>query len=533
MQKHPHRNYLFVAVSTITLLCLGNFIAVASSNETRFEISVLGTYQSGIFDGSGAEIAAYDRRSKRLFVTNAQENTVDVLNISNPRQPRLDAKINLAPYGALPHSVAINNRGVVAVAVENAIKTNPGVVVFFNRSGVFLRQLTVGALPDMLTFTSDGRRLLVANEGEPNDDYSVDPEGSVSIVKTAGGPKKIRNLNQSDVQTVDFKKITPANIDPRIRIYGPRASIAQDLEPEHITVSEDDNTAFVSLQENNAIAVIDIKSAQITKLLSLGSKDHRIVPLDASNKDDTINIQNWPVHGMYQPDSIATYEAFGHTFIVTANEGDSRDYDGFNEEKRVAEVTLDPTAFPDAAFLQREENIGRLKITRMNGDIDNDGDFDKLFSYGGRSFSIWSKEGFLVYDSGSSFEKITAQLIPEDFNSNNAENNSFDNRSDDKGAEPQAMAIGKVKGRHYAFIGLERVGGIMVYDITDPYGVKFVRYLNNRNFLGDPEAGTAGDLGPEGIVFIPTHASPINRPLLAVTNEVSGTTTLLNLLANE
>ena len=229
---------------------------------------------------------------------------------------------------------------------------------------------------------------------------------------------------------------------------------------------------------------------------------------------------------MYQPDAIATYKAFGHTFIVTTNEGDARDYDGFSEESRVEAEQLDPFLFPDAGELQKEENVGRLKITTPLGDIDNAGDFDQLYAFGGRSFSIWSENGFLVYDSGSDFEEITAACLPNEFNSSNDENESFDNRSDDKGPEPEAIAIGKIRSRNYAFIGLERIGGIMVYDITNPFEVKFIQYLNNRDFSSDPELGNAGDLGPEGIVFIPKKESPTGAPLLAVTNEVSGSTTI-------
>jgi hypothetical protein len=257
----------------------------------------------------------------------------------------------------------------------------------------------------------------------------------------------------------------------------------------------------------------------------LGTKDHRIIPLDASNKDDAINIRNWPVMGFYQPDAIATYRQFGTSFIVTTNEGDARDYDGFSEEERVKDLPLDPFVFPNAAELQKEENLGRLKTTIVNGDIDGDGDYDQIFCYGARSFSIWSEEGYLIYDSGSDFEEITAHFLPDDFNSTNDENDSFDNRSDDKGPEPEAVAIGKIGKRFFAFIGLERIGGIMVYDITNPFKVRFIQYLNNRDFTGDAAAGTAGDLGPEGIVFIPKNASPISKPLLAVTNEVSGSTT--------
>lgn len=515
---------LFATIFSILLFAATP--AFSSKQSFSISISPIGTYESGIFDESAAEISAFDRRSNRLFVTNANDNTLDVLDISDPNNPSLSFTIDLSPYGAAPNSVAVKKPGIVAVAVENEDTQAPGSVVFFDNEGSFLNELTVGALPDMLTFSPNGNWLLVANEGEPNDDYTIDPEGSISVIPTFGGKRWIRRLSNRYVRTADFTAYNLSNIDPEIRIFGPGATVAQDLEPEYITIPRWSRFAYVSLQENNAIAKVDIYRAKVTDIFALGTQDHNVVPLDASNRDDAINIQNWPVEGFYQPDAISSYRSYGYTFLVTANEGDARDYDGFSEEERVNDLVLDPVAFPNAAELQEDENLGRLRITSANGDLDGDGDYDQLFSYGSRSFTIWTTNGYKIYDSSSDFEEITANLIPENFNSNNDENDSADSRSDDKGPEPEAVTIGTIKNRTFAFIGLERVGGIMVYDITNPFRVKFVQYLNNRDFDGDAEAGTAGDLGPEGIVFINAWESPIHQPMLAVTNEVSGSTTM-------
>jgi hypothetical protein len=263
--------------------------------------------------------------------------------------------------------------------------------------------------------------------------------------------------------------------------------------------------------------------------LGQGFKNHNSIfnQIDASNDDDGINFRRWPVKGMYQPDAIAVYEHGGNPYFVTANEGDARDYDAFSEVERVADLLLDPAVFPNAAELQEDENLGRLNSTTATGDANNDGMHEEIYSYGARSFSIRSgHDGDLVWDSRSQLERITAFLLPNDFNSNNDENDSFDNRSDDKGPEPEGLTLGVIAGRTYAFVGLERIGGVMVYDVTNPRFPFFVDYLNNRDFAGDPETGTAGDLGPEGLVFIPASDSPNNRPLLVVTNEVSGSTTI-------
>ena len=234
------------------------------------------------------------------------------------------------------------------------------------------------------------------------------------------------------------------------------------------------------------------------------------------------------------PDAIASYTAAdGNTYYITANEGDARDYDFFSEEERVKddEFVLDPTEFPNAADLKEDENLGRKNATTVNGDIDGDGDFDRIFVFGTRSFSIWDAAGNLVHDSGDELEQITAAALPDDFNSNNDENDSFESRSDNKGPEPEGVTTGVINGRTYSFLGLERVGGIVVHDVTDPTTPKFVQYINNRDFSVDVEADllAAGDLGPEGLVFISAEDSPNGQPLLVVTSEVSGSVSIFGI----
>jgi hypothetical protein len=334
--------------------------------------------------------------------------------------------------------------------VQNVIKTDPGLAVFFDADGRFVNKVQVGALPDMITFTPDGKKVLVANEGEPNDEYTVDPEGSVSIIDIKHG---IKRLQQTDVVTADFRRFNNTTLDPSIRIFGPNATVAQDLEPEYIAVSHDSKTAWVTLQENNAIGKLDIERGKFTKLFGLGFKDHKLPGkgLDASDRDNAINIRNWPVKGMYQPDGIATYRYRGENFLVTANEGDARDYDGFAEEGRVSSLNLDPTAFPDAAVLKQNANLGRLTVTNATGDKNKDGLFEELYVFGARSFSIWDEHGRLVFDSGDDFEQIMADRFPNFFNSNNEANN-FDDRSDNKGPEPEGVTHARIFGRTYAFI---------------------------------------------------------------------------------
>ena len=488
------------------------------------------TIHTGIFDEGAAEIVAHDADSQRIYVVNGDAKGIDVMSIADPNQPSKLFSLELENQGS-PNSVAVHN-GLVAVAVAAPDKTEAGQVLFFSTDGgESLGSATVGALPDMLTFSKDGSKVLVANEGEPNDDYSVDPEGSISIVDISGG------LDNPPVQHATFTAFNGTESDLRsqgVRIFGPGASAAQDLEPEYIALSADGQSAWVTLQENNALARLDIGSATISGIYPLGYKDYgqQGNSIDASNKDDAINLRTYAnVYGMYQPDALATFSMGCQEYIITANEGDSRDYDTFSEEARVKDIELDPTVFP--AGIEDSEVLGRLNITTTLGDADGDGLYEKLYSYGGRSFSIWQFDGqqlHQVFDSGDEIAQLLAADYPDFFNSNNDDNDSFDSRSDDKGTEPEGVTVGYINNIPHAFIGLERMGGILVYSLSNPAEPTLVQYINNRNFNVEAEQGTidgtAGDLAPEGLAFVSPGDSPNDQPLLLVANEVSGTTSL-------
>ncbi|MEA5503120.1 choice-of-anchor I family protein [Halotia wernerae UHCC 0503] len=457
----------FIAPSAVLL-------GVLTAPSEAVSLKPLGTYSTGLFDEGGAEISTYDPLTQRLFVVNGGTKTIDIISISDPTKPSLLSNIDITLYGGGANSVAFKN-GLLAAAVEAVIPQDPGKTVFFNTNGDFLNSVTVGSLPDMVTFTPDGDRVLVANEGEPNSEYTIDPEGSLSIINLADFSVVNAGFSQFNSQ---INQLRTAGV----RVFGTNATVAQDVEPEYITVSEDSTKAWVSLQENNAIAGLDLIKNEITNIIPLGFKDYNQPgnAIDASDRDDAINIANWPVLGMYQPDAIASYTVNGKTYIVTANEGDTRDYDGFSEEVRVGNnaYQLDPNAFPNADELKLPENLGRLTVTNTLGDVNGDGLFEQIYAFGGRSFSIleWDETAKTlkqVYDSGNDFEQIIAQRLPNFFNSNNDEN-SFDTRSDDKGPEPEDVKIAEINGRFYAFVGLERVGGVMTYDVTDPLNPVFI-----------------------------------------------------------
>jgi hypothetical protein len=482
----------------------------------------------GRFEGGGpmaAEIPAYDDVSKRLFVVNGALGTVDVLDLRDPSAPRKIATLAVSAYGGSANSVAAHG-GIVAVAVggDGAARVNPGTVVFYRATTLQeVSSVEVGALPDMLTFTPDGRTVLVANEGEPNDGYTVDPEGSVSIID-------VSNVNRPTVRTADFRAFNGQEDALRargVRIFGANApTAAQDLEPEYVAVSDDGRTAWVTLQENNAVAVVDVAAARVTDILPLGYKDHRQVALDANDRDG-VNIRTWPVplFGMYQPDAIAAYTAGGQTYLVTANEGDARAYPGFDEEVRVSNLPLNTSIFTSAACggvacTNSNAALGRLTVTRTLGRNATTGRYDALYAFGARSISIWTATGEQVWDSGDAMEQRTRNLPNVPFNaSNTAAGSVLDDRSDNKGPEPEGVVVGRLGAKTYAFVGLERTGGVMVWDVTTPAAPQYVTYVN-------PRQGGTGDLGPEGLTFVPAKRSPNKRPLLIVGNEVSGTTTI-------
>ena len=950
MKKH-----IPLAVSSLATL------SMAGATPKDLKIAAIGSVAAGTYDASAAEIAAHDPETQRVFVVNAELAQIDIVSIANPAKPAIVGSLDVKPFGAVANSVAVH-KGMIAVAVESAVKTDPGKVVFFDKSLNLLAAVQVGALPDMLTFTPNGRFVVVANEGEPSNDYKQDPEGSVSVIEIR---RKGKHGIAPVVRTAGFGAFTPANLPAGVRIFGPNATIPQDMEPEYITVSRNSNTAWVTCQENNAVAVIDIPTATVTKLIPLGSKDHaaiateislhtfdpaslpsigntaagqsiplggfsglhfegtdpatgrlkflthtdrgpnaeptgilrpfllpnfapelvrfeldpangalsltqrialqrsagvpltgrpnlstgpsassphndevpvdllgnvlsldplggdlegvvtdaagnfwmvdeyrpaiyqfgpdgvlieRFVPqgagaaagqapgsfgsevlpsviaqrrqnrgfeaialdqgkiyafvqsplrnpaslsngtlngmrnvrivefnpatratrqflyvmdnpdlggtgntradkigdavsfgngeflvverdddkisvdaadkiekkvyrfnlagateitpltglyggktidqlspaelatagirpvakvlhtdlaaagydqvekvegltlidehtfavindndfgvaditvspdgsfvrnstpdpiqlglvtvglngIDASNSDGKINIRQWPVKGLYMPDAIASFRVDDQDYLITANEGDAREYiykdpvtgndvNALVESVRIGSsaVQLDPARFPFAATLKNNANLGRLNITNTMGRNPATGLYEELYAFGARSFTVWSANGDQLFDSGEELERITAAAFPANFNASNT-SNDFDSRSDDKGPEPEGVVVGKIKGRTYAFIGLERIGGVVVYDVSNPAAPSFVQYLNNRDFSQAPDSPLAGDLGPEGLLLIEAHESPNKKPLLVIANEVSGTTTVYEITA--
>jgi 2',3'-cyclic-nucleotide 2'-phosphodiesterase (5'-nucleotidase family) len=478
---------------------------------------------------SGAEISDFDPASDRLFVT--ASSGLQIIDLANPATPAVVTTLNLtaAPYN-LPvtdvTSVAVHN-GVVAVALPAADKANPGTVVFLNAAdGTLLGTATVGSLPDNIAFTPDGSKVLTANEGELTDAFNGTANsavttvtndatlGTVSIIDVSGG------FASAPVTTADFTAYDTAPQIAALKAAGVRifegGKPSTDFEPEYVAISPTGTEALVVLQEANAVAILDIATATFTSVKALGEKDFSTLLADFSDRDGPSNSNKTqltrgnPVFGLYMPDEATSYQVAGNTYYLIANEGDDRDdFLTPNETATVSSLTLDPTTFPDAVTLKTNARLGRLSVSNssgLRGDIDSDGDVDRILAYGGRSFSILNSAGTMVYDSGDLIERAIACFGTPWFD---------DTRSDNKAAEPEGIEIGVIGARTYAFVGLERSRGVMAFDITDPANVTSAGF------------GTVStDRNPEGIEFISAANSPTGSPLLAVTNETSNTLTI-------
>lgn len=467
-------------------------------NEDPATFSIVSTIDIGVkpTKPGAAEISAYDPITKRLFtVSNIEgDNKIVVIDFKDPANLSVIKTIDVKAYGAV-NSVSVHN-GKLAAAIEATNKQDNGKVVVFNTSDYAkVKEIPVGPLPDMVTYSPDGAFILTANEGEPSADYTNDPAGSVSVISV--------NDNYS-VVNLDFSGFAgqqTALVAKGLRVGGLNTTFAKDMEPEYVTVAPDSKTAWVTLQENNAIAKINLATKTITDMFPLGFKDYNTDAnaMDLSDDDKLYAPKKYKVKGIYMPDAIAVLISGGIPHLFTANEGDAREYTAYADIKRLSSQNLDPVVFPDAAALKTNAQLGRLNIPYRDCDINGDGLLDMIYSYGARSFSVWNgNTGAQIYDSGNELDvKASAAGIYED------------GRSDDKSIEPEGITLGVVGRKTVAFVGMERVDAVAVYDVTNPAAPVFLQMVK------------CGD-APEGVLFIPAKDSPIQKSLLVVSSEDDG-----------
>ncbi|MCT2409471.1 choice-of-anchor I family protein [Chryseobacterium antibioticum] len=494
----------------------------------QIQLNYIGSFDPSGNNNSSTEIVVHDPATQKLFTISSITDVFDIIDFSNPTALSVVKTVNMAPYGGIT-SIAVKN-GIIATASPNADPQQNGSVVFFDINGNFLKQVTVGALPDMVAFTPDGTKVITANEGEPNDAYTIDPEGTISIIDISGG---IGNLTQSNVTTLNFNSFdsqTAALMATGLRKVRTNNTLSQDLEPEYVTVSADSQKAWVTLQENNAVTEINLATKTITGIWGLGKKDMSLPGngFDASDNNGEVLIANWPVKAYYTPDAVQNYKIGNTHYIVTANEGDEKDLSGYSERTTVGAgtYTLDPVLSPQASVLKASHNLGRFRVSSATGNTDADSDFEEISALGARSFSIFNADTKqLVYDSGDRFERYIAAYHPLIFNADN-EGNGAKNRSRAKGPEPEGVALATINGQTYAFITLERTGGVMVYNITDPNNPTFTDYKHSRS-----TSAYGGDNGPEGITYIAPGNTTTGKGYVIIANEISGTLSMYEVVS--
>ena len=540
--------FLKSIVLAATLVTLSG-CAVFETSSAAPKATLVGRY--ALNPGAGvAEIVAYHATSRSVFMTvdtpkapssfqqislsnlssTALANPTTTSNLSAGRVISVEPDVNGSGFKAGGVQTLAISGNLMAIAVQASPKTDLGVVAFYRLdaqgNAAFMKKVSVGSLPDGMAFSPDGSKLVVANEGELSVNFAkdgIDPVGSISIISVANGVPADKAI------TLDFSEFNAGasragELSPEVRIGRAGATVAQDIEPEYVAISADNSQAFVTLQENNAVAVVNLRTNRIDRIVPMGYKNHGLAANAIAASDKVSASSPFVLKpyvnllGIYMPDGIATFSANGTSYFITANEGDDRDDFLAKDQKETQRVghssmVLSSSAFANAADLKKETELGRLTVISTMGRNSN-GQYEKLYTLGGRSFSIYNAStGAQVYDSGSDLEKLAYSTMPSAL----LGKEQVLGRLDNKGPEPESVVVGQVNRKTYAFVALERASAILMYDLTDPAAPKFVQWLQNTSDLSN------GDISPEGLSFVPASQSPTGHALLIAGYEVSGT----------
>lgn len=537
--------------TTGTALGFEGFEGFENGTDT-LDIAQIARYDSGMTnaDGGVMEIVDYNKVTGWAYAINGQSGTLTAINLKQIQQGDsvtelkgndidvravVEEKEEGFAYGDMT-SVAVSPNGtLLAVAVQAEGYADFGRVVLFqcNTDGTltFQQAITTGVQPDMVTFTPDGSKILTANEGEPREGYgdaATDPAGSVTIVTVEDGTATAAETVGFEVEGFAHDALAEEGKEGIVLKKG--ASPAVDLEPEYIAATND--KAYVTLQEANAIAVLDLTSKEFTGIYSAGFEDYSKIAVDIDKKNGAYNPQTYEsLRGIRMPDGISLYQSNRTTYLLTANEGDSREWgdedegtDYLNEDERnFGKGKTSPTG----KITADNSKLGGKVVFFDSSDYDGLDADNKDYLFGSRSFTLFevTDDGLReVFDSGNDFESKTAAYLPDYFNCSN-DDLTIDDRSGKKGPEPETVVTGTVGDKTYAFITLERIGGVMVYDITDPNKTEYVNYINSRDFSAD----VAADDSPEGLKFIAAQDSPTGKALLLAACEVGGTVAVYEL----
>ena len=540
MRKFP--TAVVTAFTALALITAGQLPALA--NGATVKITEISSITSGDGEGS-AEIGTFHAASKRIFATNGVKNTIDIFDISDVANPKKVGSVSLSPYGNDVTSVAAGRDVVVAVvnvadkfsATGVPTTTNGKIVVFDTNGKVLSSPDVLGVLPDSVSFAPDGTTALVAIEGQPvcakddpataakeDTDYSKasDPVGGVTVVDLSNPAAPVLRFAGFDQFTVAAMKAKGIAVSPVVN------NVSKDFEPEF--VSAVDNTyAFVTIQEANAIGKLNIRTATFESVTRAFESKLESVARDTSDRDAGAGPRNYKrVVGASQPDAIAAFKSGAGQYYVTANEGDAREYTCLNDDLRASALKVDPRRFPDWKAWSANAALGRAKVNPTNGDLDGDGDIDNIHLRGTNSMTIY-RSGSVFWDSGELLDQIQTQAFGV-ANINGSHSLSSDkstmnyvgqDRSDDKGSEPEGVAVGMVGDRRIAVLGLERMTALVVFDITEPRKPIFQEWIQMLPTKATP-AKDVKHWSPEGIVFVPAENSPSGKALIITSYELSG-----------
>ena len=540
MKKFPLA--VLAVLTASTLVFAGQFPALA--NEAAVKVTEISSITSGDGEGS-AEIATFHAGSKRVFATNGVKNTIDIFDISDVSNPKKVGSVALSPYGNDVTSVAAGKDVVVAVvnvadkfsATGVPTTTNGKIVVFDTNGKVLSSPDVLGVLPDSVSFAPNGTTALVAIEAQPvcakddpataakeDTDYSKasDPVGGVTVVD-------LSNPSAPVLRFAGFDQFTVADMSAKgIAVSAVVNNVSKDFEPEFVT-AVDNNFAYVTIQEANAIGKLNIQSASFESITRAFESKVARVARDTSDRDAGAGPRTYTnVVGASQPDAIAGFTVGAGQYFVTANEGDAREYTCLNDDLRASALKVDTKRFPDWKTLSGNAALGRAKVNPTIGDKDGDGDIDTIHLRGSNSMTMY-RNGIAIWDSADLLDQIQTQAFGV-ANINGSHSLSSDkstmnyvgqDRSDDKGGEPEGVAVGMVGDRRIAILGLERMTALAIFDITAPGNPVFQEWLQMLPTKATP-AKDVKHWSPEGIVFVPANKSPSGKALIITSYELSG-----------
>ena len=434
-------------------------------------------------------------------------------------------------------SVALDPRGTglgaMVVQIDNAT-VNPngysipqiGRIVFFDVTDGSIEGLTsTGYHPDMVAISSTGI-VAVANEGE----YSWNGNGDSPAAVSANQNGSVSLYNLSAVTAGDFTaaaSVSEVNVDfTATTLTGVRYGTAGEIEPEYVAFDASGDAIFVGAQENNTIFHLDGLAAFIA---SPGTPAWEVHPLgsvqytaDVTNNDNAANIDTL-IKGLHMPDAIAVFDQGGKTYVVTADEGDARPDDSditraSTYDDVLSEIATTPIYDDGGGAVTQQELFDLVKskneLGRLNILVDQSTEggagtvLTDIVAMGSRGITVWeynSSQSSLTRVSHLPLESFLLAQDPTRHNSNDGgDPAALDARSDDKGPEPEAVAIANIGGTNYAVVGCERQNGVVLVDLSNPAAPVAVSYINNRdNAL----------ISPETAQFVPAAASPTGAGL--------------------